>query len=165
MARHGAATLLAALALVLVAAQPGLAGAPERWTEVIEDSYVLAECDGYEVVQFNVVTLAVAAFEDRPNDEARVVTHADTVGVVRRVYEDGSTLDVATYRDRGGIFVEGPGDTFTWTGIIDRYELRDGTMLVNIGYQQLRVLSWDPFEAEWVRDVGRYTLDSDPCTW
>ena len=165
--RHRASRAgLLAIALGAVLAGPVAATAPDRFREVIEDTWTQAECDGYDVVQFNVVTIDVTVFHDNDGNDVRAVTHADTVGVTRQVYPDGSTVDVATYRDRGGIFVESPADdTFMWTGIIDWYSLRDGTQLKNIGSQLLQVLSWDPFEAEWIRDVGPYTLDRDPCTW
>jgi hypothetical protein len=165
MQRHHFAGLVVGLVLTGAVATPALARAPERTIEVVSDAYTLAECDGFDVVEDNVVTLVVAVFKNRDGTDNREVTHADTDGVTMRVYPDDSTIQVATYRDKGGIFIADADGTFTWTGIIDQFTLRDGTRLVNIGYQQFHVISWDPFEGEWLRDVGAYSLDSDPCTW
>ena len=145
-------------------AVPVLAARPDVQVEVIPYDYVQAECDGFDVVQFNVATLRVFTFEDKTGVMVKQVTHADTVGVARQVYPNGTTVDVATYKDKGGIFVQ-RGDYFRWSGVIDSYTLRDGTRYADIGSQLLHVLSWEPFEAEWVRDVGQQLPDWDPCTW
>ena len=161
--RYRALAATVGLALAAAFAGPVSAAAPDRSTEVIPDTYQQAECDGYDVWQINVVTLHLATYHDLSGNDVREVTHADTTGVTVRQYPDGSSVQVATYRDQGGIFVH-RGDDFFWTGIIDRYETRDGTRYVNIGRQVFHVISWDPFEGEWASDVG-ISDDWDPCVW
>jgi hypothetical protein len=146
-------------------AVPVVAARPDIHVEVIPFDYIQAECDGFDVVEFDVATLRIFTFEAEVGSFTRQVTHADTVGVARQVYPDGTTVDVATYKDKGGIFVQRGEDDFFWSGVIDAYTLRDGTRYARIGSQVLHVISWDPFEAEWVRDVGRHLPDWDPCTW
>jgi hypothetical protein len=84
---------------------PALAARPDIHVEVIPYDYVQAECNGFDVVQYNVATLHLFTFQDKSGEINSEVTHADTVGVARRVYLDGTTVDVARYKDKGGIFV------------------------------------------------------------
>jgi hypothetical protein len=144
-------------------AAPVSAARPDHWTEVVQDDWLQAECDGYDVWQHNVVTLHLSVFFDADGDVVREVTRADSTGVIVREYPDGSTIQVATYRDLGGTFTF-DGDDFTWTGVIDSYVTRDGSRYQRIGRQTLHVISWDPWEFEWTSDVGLHE-DWDPCTW
>ena len=161
--RHRAVAAIAGMTLAVAMAAPVGAARPERSTEVIPDDWVQAECDGYVVWQHNVVTLQVTVFKDANGDVVREVTHADTTGTTVREYPDGTAVQVATYRDQGGTFTH-RGDDFVWTGIIDLYVTRDGTRYRNIGRQVFHVSSWDPFEGDWVSDVG-INDDWDTCTW
>jgi hypothetical protein len=162
--RHRWPASIVGVMLAGALAVPALAARPDIHVEVIPYDYVQAECDGFDVVQYNVATLHLFTFQDKSGVIGRQVTHADTVGVARRMYPDGTTVDVASYKDKGGIFVV-RGDDIRWSGVIDSYTLRDGTTYADIGSQLLHVTSWDPFEAEWVRDVGQQLPDWDPCTW
>jgi hypothetical protein len=162
--RHRTSAAFIGLVLAAAVATPVAAARPDQSTEVIEGDWLQAECgDGDVIWQHNVITLKVSDFFDRAGDVVREVTHADTVGISERVHPDGSSVQVATYRDRGGTFTH-RGDDFIWTGIVDLYVTRDGSRYANTGRQVFHVTSWDPFEADWTMDGGRND-EWDPCTW
>ena len=162
--RHRASAALIGIALSAVVAAPAAAAKPERWTEVIQEDWIQQECDDGDVVwQHNLLTLTISDYFDRAGNVVREVTHADTVGVAERVSPDGSSVQVATYRDQGGTFTH-RGDDFFWTGIVDLYVTRDGSRYADTGRQVFHVSSWDPFVADWTMDGG-LNDDCEPCAW
>lgn len=162
--RHRTSAAIIGVALAAAVAAPVAAARPVRSTEVIGDDWIQAECDDGDVVwQHNLITLGVSVFVDAMGEAVREVTHADTVGITVREHPDGSSVQVATYRDQGGTFTH-RGDDFVWTGIVDLYITRDGSRYADTGRQVFHVISWDPFEAEWTMDGG-LNDDWDPCTW
>lgn len=161
---HRTVAAVAGLALVATIAGPATAAKPDHWVEVdIPSIYQQAECDGYEVWEYDLVTLQLFDFKDADGNTRWFVQQADSVGYAQREYPNGDTVQVATYKDKGGTFTV-RGDDITWTGIIDTYTTGDGSVYRNVGRQVLNISSWDPFEAEWTMDVG-INDEWDPCTW
>jgi hypothetical protein len=148
------------LAMALAVVSPAAASAPARWLdEFTTDPYVIAECDGYNVMEQVDVHIAQFDFFDQNGDLARHVSHAASTGVDWR----SDTLEqVATYSDQGGIFIATSDNVFTFTGIHNAWTLNDGTTLRDLG--RLVVAEVAPGDFEVVFDAGRHD-ERDPCTW
>ena len=158
--RPALVSLLAAAAVLVAAATPAAAQAPDHWMNAFTtDPYVIAECSGYDVLEQDVVSTRGVDFFDRNGEFTRSVSHSASTGVVWRS-DTGAQL--ATYRDRGGIFVQTADNVFTFTGIHNWWTLTDGTVIRDLG--RLVVAEVAPGEFEVVFDAGQHD-DRDPCLW
>lgn len=157
---HRILTLAAASLLTLALAGPTLATQPGSETVTFtSDPYVLGECDGYDVLEQDQVSMRVRTFVDRSGDVVREVTHATDVGDVWRS-DTGARL--ATYSDAGGTFTVRANGTFTWTGVHNRWTLVDGTVIKDRG--RVVVAEVAPGEFERVFEAGKIP-EIDPCAW
>ena len=148
------------LAISLVAVSPVLAKAPDRWVDQFTtDPYVIAECDGYDVLEQDVVNTDQVDFFDHTGDFVRHVSHSASTGVVWR---SDTNEQLATYRDQGGIFIATSDNTFTFTGIHNAWTLNDGSVIRDLGRTVFAEVAPGDFEV--VFDAGRHD-DRDPCTW
>jgi hypothetical protein len=154
------ATGLAIALITLAAAGPVGAASPE--TELLTfttDPYLIAECDGYDVLEQDDVSIRILAFFDRNGDFVREVFHSTTSGVVWR--SDTGEL-VATYSDAGGTFTATAQNSFTWTGVHNEWTLTDGTVIRDVG--RVVVAEVAPGEFERTFEAGRIP-EPDPCSW
>jgi hypothetical protein len=148
--------LLIALAFV----SPAAARAPDRWLdEFTTDPYVIAECDGYDVMEQIDVHIDQFDFFDQTGGFVRHVSHAASTGVDWR---SDTNEQLATYSDQGGIFIATADNVFTFTGIANAWTLNDGTVLRDLGRRVIAEVAPDDFEI--VFDAGRHD-EIDPCTW
>jgi hypothetical protein len=148
------------LVMTLAIVSPVAAQAPDRWLDVLTtDPYVIAECDGYDVMEQIDVHTEQFDFFDQNADFVRHVSHSASTGVDWR---SDTNEQVATYNDQGGIFIATSDNVFTFTGIHNAWTLNDGTVLRDLG----RIVFEEvvPGEFEVVFDAGRHD-ERDPCTW
>lgn len=148
------------LAIGLAVVSPVLAGAPVRWLDrFTTDPYVIAECDGYDVLEQDVVRADQVDFFDRTGNFTRHVSHSASTGVVWR---SDTNVQLATYKDQGGIFTATSDNVFTFTGIHNAWTLNDGSVIRDVG--RIVFAEVAPGDFEVVFDAGRHD-DRDPCTW
>jgi hypothetical protein len=152
-------SIIEAGALVLAVAGPVAATAPERFVEQFTtDPYVLAECDGYDLIGQDVVDNEIHAYFDKDGNWLRDVFHAATTGTVWR---SDTGEQIATYSDAGGTFTATSENTFTWTGIHGSWTLSDGTQIKFVG----RVVVAETENGfERIFTAGQQP-DVDPCSW
>ena len=154
------ATGLAITLITLAAAGPVAAVAPE--TELVSftsDPFVIAECDGYDVLEQDDISIRILAYFDRDGEFVREVLHATNSGVVWR--SDTHEL-LATYSDAGGTFTATAENTFTWTGVHNEWTLTDGTVIRDVG--RVVVAEVAPGEFERTFEAGKIP-EPDPCSW
>jgi hypothetical protein len=148
------------LVMALAIVSPVAAQAPDHWLDdFTTDPYVIAECDGYDVMEQIDVHIDWFAFFDQNGEFVRQVGHAASTGVDWR---SDTNAQVATYSDQGGIFVATADNVFTWTGIHNAWTLNDGTVLRDLGRRVVAEVAPDDFEI--VFDAGTHD-EIDPCTW
>jgi hypothetical protein len=148
------------LLMTVAAVSPVAAGAPARSVDVFTtDPYVIAECDGYDVMEQIDVHAVQFDFFDLNGDFTRHVTHSASTGIDWR---SDTNEQVATYKDQGGIFVATSDNVFTFTGIHNAWTLNDGTVVRDLGRIVFAEIAPGDFEV--VFDAGRHD-DRDPCSW
>jgi hypothetical protein len=150
---------IAAGVLALAVAGPALAAAPERSVDQFTtDPYVFAECDGYDVIEQDVVDTEIYSYFDSEGNWLRDVFHAATSGVVWR---SDTGAQIATYSDAGGTFTATSENVFTWTGNHSGWTLNDGTHIKFVG----RVVVAETENGfERIFAAGQQP-DFDPCDW
>jgi len=152
--------LVAACLLIFALAGPVSAAQPDHQRfSFTTDPYVLAECEGYDVVEQDEVELAIVTYFDRSGDVVRDVFHSATTGIAWRT-DTGAQL--ATYRDNGGTFTATSIGTFTFTGVHNEWTLGDGTVIRDVG--RVVVAEVAPGDFERIFDAGQFP-EVDPCTW
>jgi thioredoxin reductase len=157
--RRIAATVAGSFLMLTVAA-PVMASPPSGETVTFTtDPYVIAECDGYDVVEQDDVSMRIRDFVDRTGAVVREVTHATDTGVIWR---SDTGVQVATYADAGGTFTSRADGTFTWTGVHNRWTLTDGTVIKDRG--RVVVAQVAPGDFERIFEAGKIP-EIDPCTW
>jgi hypothetical protein len=150
----------AAVVLLAFAAAPVAAMAPEQgFDSFVTDPYVIAECDGYDVMEQMTIYVRYVVYLDRDGDFVREVAHATNSAVEWRSDTDEQ---LATYRDAGGTFSATAGATFTWTGIHNEWTLASGEVIRDVG--RVVVAEVAPGEFERVFEAGQLP-ETDPCTW
>jgi len=150
----------AAVALLAIAASSAAAAQPQR--EILEfttDPYVIAECDGYDVVESVDVHAAIDSYVDRNGNWVRTVNHSSTTGVDWR---SDTGEQIATYSDIGGTFTATADNTFTFTGIHAAYRTTSGATSRFVG--RVVVAEIAPGDFELIFRAGHYD-DIDPCSW
>lgn len=146
--------------IALAVAAPVAASAPERDAFTFTtDAYVIADCDGYDVMEQLTGRVVVVDFVGPGGDVIREVVHSSTTGLDWRS-DTGAQL--ATFSDVGGTFTAAANGTFTWTGIHSQWKLADGTVVKFVG--RVVVAEVEPGVFERVFGAGSYS-DFDPCTW
>jgi hypothetical protein len=154
------ASLAAGGALAIALAGVASAAPPhQEWNQFTTDPYTIAECDGYDLIEQDVVNVHVASFVNSDGEETRFVNHSTSTGFIWR---SDSLQVVATYQDAGGTFTAGPGNVFTWTGVHNDWRLADGTRIRDVG--RVVVAEVAPGEFQRVFEAGRIP-EPDPCTW
>jgi hypothetical protein len=153
-------TLGLAGAMVLIVAAPAAAAQPAMdLLSFTTDPYVIAECDGYDVMEQVDVTILEMDFFNSSGDFVRHVAHAASTGTEWRT-DTGAVL--ATYQDAGGTFTATADNVFTWTGIHNQWTLTDGTVIRDVG--RVVVAEVAPGEFERIFEAGSIP-EPDPCTW
>ncbi len=152
--------LAATAAMMLAAAAPVAAAAShERWIDTFTtDPYVLAECEGYDVIEQDDAYFVIDSYFDRDGNWLRDVFHASTTGTVWR---SDTEAQLATYGDAGGTFTTTSRDRFTWTGIHGVWTLTDGSTVTFVGRVVVEVI-----DGSFERTFGAGSYDDlDPCSW
>jgi hypothetical protein len=147
-------------AMVLIVAAPAAAAKPAR--DVLQfttDPYVIAECDGYDVMEQVDVNIREMDFFDKSGNFVRHVSHAASTGVEWRS-DTGALL--ATYQDAGGTFTATANNVFTWTGIHNQWTRTDGTVIRDVG--RVVVAEVAPGDFERIFEAGSIP-EPDFCTW
>ena len=153
-------TMAIGLFMTVAAISPVAAGAPARSVDVFTtDPYVIAECDGYDVLEQVDVHIDQFDFFDLNGDFVRHVSHSASTGVDWR---SDTNEQVATYKDQGGIFIATSDNVFTFTGIHNAWTLNDGTVIRDLG--RIVFAEVAPGDFEVVFDAGRHD-DREPCDW
>ena len=149
-----ASGVLATIAIV----GPVAATAPQRQVFNFEtDPYVLAECDGYDVVEQLTVYSVVDSYFDANGGWVRDVVHSTTTGTDWR---SDTGLQIASFSDAGGTFTARSNNTFTWTGNHSTWTTTDGRVFRNVG--RVVVAEVAPGEFERIFAAGNLR-DIDPC--
>jgi hypothetical protein len=158
--RRSFALVPVAAILALAAACPAAASSPEFDTVTFTtDPYVLAECDGYDVMEQLDVSIRVQVFTDRNGQFLREVDHATDSGIDWR---SDTNEQIATYSDAGGTFTAAVNSVFTWTGIHNQWTLTDGTVVRGVG--RVVVAEVAPGDFQRIFEAGSIP-DPDPCSW
>jgi hypothetical protein len=154
------AALAAGTLIAMVMAGPALATAPstdhQRFTT---DAYVVAECDGYDVLEQDHVDITIQTYFDRNGDVSRMIFHSSDTGIVWRSDTDEQ---LATYADAGGTFTQTSDGRFIWTGVHNAWTLTDGTTIRDAG--RVVVAEVSPGQFERVFAAG-HLPEPDPCSW
>ncbi|HJW22755.1 MAG TPA: hypothetical protein VJ506_10025 [Candidatus Limnocylindrales bacterium] len=146
--------------LALALATPTMAASPSRDQQAfVTDPYVLAECDGYDVLEQDTVSIAVDTFYDSAGNVLRTVLHANDHGIVWR---SDSGAQLATYTDAGGTFTMTADGKFVFTGVLNTWTLTDGTTFRDVG--RIVVAEVAPGEFEPIQVAGTFE-NADPCDW
>jgi hypothetical protein len=159
--RRSIALLPVLAVLALAAASPAAANSPEFHTVTFTtDPYVLAECDGYDVMEQLDVSMRIQVFFDRNGEVLREVTHATDSGIDWR---SDTNEQLATYSDAGGTFTAAVNNVFTWTGIHNLWTLTNGEVIRGVG--RVVVAEVAPGDFQRIFEAGSIPDDVDPCSW
>jgi hypothetical protein len=150
----------AAILLLALGAAPVMAAVPERGIDsFVTDPYVIAECDGFDVMEQTTVSVRWVSYFDQDGNWVRDVSHATDTAVDWRT---DSGEQVATYSDAGGTFTAKVDGTFIFTGIHNAWTLRSGELVRDVG--RVVVAEVAPGEFDRIFEAGQLP-ETDPCTW
>jgi hypothetical protein len=148
------------IVLVATMAAPAAAAAPTiEDVAFTSDPYVLAECDGYDVIEQDQIQFRVMTFIDGDGNWKRTVTHGSDTGLAWR---SDTGEEIATYRDAGGTFTASADGLFTFTGIHNLWITSSGAVVKDRG--RVVVAEVAPGDFERIFEAGKIP-DAEPCSW